>query len=66
MLCCVCATTEIRISFERERYDVQEREVELNNTIHLIKENDRISEQTLEVFVNLTQSSGPENATIGI
>ena len=56
VLCCV--TTDIKLSFERARYDVKGKTVELNDTIHIVKEDDRISEQTLGVSVTFNQSSG--------
>ena len=57
--------TDIDLSFEMARYDVKEEDVELNDFIHIVKENNRTTEQILDVFVLFSQSSGNEFAVLG-
>ena len=58
-------TTDIRISFERARYDVKEEDVELNDFIHIVKEDNRITEQVLDVFVEFVPGSDSRFAIEG-
>ena len=57
--------TDIDLSFEMARYDVKEEDVELNDFIHIVKENNRTTEQILDVFVLFSQNSGRDFAVLG-
>ena len=57
--------SDIRLSFERSRYDVTEQDVEVNDLIYVVKEGNVTTEQILEVFVVYSQNTGSTFATLG-